>query len=171
MSICDWLSDRMPSVALGETEWTPEEARHLGDCAPCNAEWRLLQTASRLGSAARLVPDPHATARAVLLRLGRPEPRFSARSWVFSALAAASIAAVMWVGGRGAAGNPGSEGTPVAAGLPMPLPELDALQPAELDSVLTTMDDSSSSPVPGDDVGLGDLDSEELQQVLDTWEG
>lgn len=171
MSICDWLSDRMPSVALGETEWTPEEARHLGDCAACKAEWRLVQTTSRLGNAARLVRDPDATARAVLLRLRRPKARFSARSWVFSALAAASVAAAVWVGGRGTAGNTVSEGTSVAAGLPMPLPELDALQPAELDSVLTTMDDSFSSTVPGDDVGLGDLDSEELQRVLDTWEG
>jgi hypothetical protein len=171
MSICDWLSDRMPSVALEEAEWTPEEARHLGDCAACQAEWRLVQTTSRLGNAARLVPHPDATARAVLLRLRRPEARFSARSWIFSALAAASVAAAVWVGGRGTADNTRAEVTSVAAGLPMPLPELDVLQPAELDSVLTTMDDSASSTTSSDEVGLGDLDNEELQRVLDTWEG
>lgn len=171
MSICEWLSDRMPSVALGETEWTPEEARHLGECAECQAEWRLLQTTNRLGQVDELVRNPDASAQAVLLRLKRQETRFPARPWGFSALAAAAIAAAVWVGGRGPAGNTVREGTSVAAGLPMPLPELDALQPEELDSVLTTMDDSFSSTTPRDDVGLGDLDSEELQRVLDTWEG
>ena len=170
MSICDWLSDRMPSVALEETEWSPEEARHLGTCSTCQAEWRLVQTTRRLGRAARLVPDPDRTARAVLLRLER-RARFPARSWGFSALAAAAIAAAVWVGGRETEGTAVPEVTSIAAGLPMPLPELDVLQPAELDSVLTTMDDSSSSTTSGEDVGLGDLDSEELQQVLDTWEG
>ena len=171
MSICDWLSDRMPSVALGEAEWTAEEARHLGGCSVCQAEWRLVEATSRLGQSGRLVRNPEATARAVLRRLERPEGRSHARRWGISALAAAAVAAAVWVGGRGMPADNAAEVTSVAAGLPMPLPELEVLQPAELDSVFTTMDDSSSSMPSDDDVGLGDLDSEELQRVLDTWEG
>ncbi len=29
MTDCGWLSDRIPAVALGRTEWTPQEVKHL----------------------------------------------------------------------------------------------------------------------------------------------
>jgi hypothetical protein len=49
MSDCEWLSDRMPVVALGRAEWTPDEIRHLNECEPCRQEWELVQVTSRLG--------------------------------------------------------------------------------------------------------------------------
>jgi hypothetical protein len=55
--------------------------------------------------------------------------------------------------------------------LEIPLPELDDLEPVELDSVLSTMD----VPFPADSAiaapELGDFDSGELETVLDIWEG
>jgi hypothetical protein len=171
MSICDWLSDRMPSIALGQAEWTPEEARHLNGCPSCQAEWALVQVTRRLGNNAPLVRDPDSMAHAVLHRLQDPPGRSRALLWGFSGLAAAAVAAVIWIGEPAAPAGSKAGPAAVAAGLPMPLPELDALQPAELDSVLTTMDDASASSPAEGDIGLGDLDSEELQRVLDTWEG
>jgi hypothetical protein len=49
MSDCGWLSDRMPSVALGRAEWTGDETRHLSDCPSCRGEWELVRLSSRLG--------------------------------------------------------------------------------------------------------------------------
>jgi hypothetical protein len=59
----------------------------------------------------------------------------------------------------------------VVAGLRIPLPELDSLQPAELDSVLQTMEEPLVDGSTLDEPTLGDLDSTELQRVLDYWEG
>jgi hypothetical protein len=57
------------------------------------------------------------------------------------------------------------------AGLQIPLPELDSLQPAELDSVLQAMDEPVVDGSTLDAPSLGDLDATELQSVLDYWEG
>ena len=61
--------------------------------------------------------------------------------------------------------------TAVAGRLTIPLPELDSLGPAELDSVLQTMDEPLVSGSSTDDPALGDLNNDELQRVLDSWEG
>lgn len=170
MSDCVWLSDRMPAVALGRAEWTLDEARHLGECRSCQEEWELVQTTSRLGTATLPAPDPESMTRAVLHRLKREEVQSRPRIWILSALAAAALAATVWTGGdeRGLADDASTE--PVVARLEWRLPELESLQAAELDSVLRTMDDSTALDSPGAS-GLGDLDAEELQRVLDTWEG
>ncbi len=48
---CDGLSDRMPEVALGRSTWRAVRSRlHLDACPDCQAEWRLVQTTSRLGA-------------------------------------------------------------------------------------------------------------------------
>ena len=69
MSECEWLSDRMPVVAQGRAEWTPDEIRHLNECGPCQREWELMQLASQLGVEAGLALDPDAIAAGVLRRL------------------------------------------------------------------------------------------------------
>ena len=56
------------------------------------------------------------------------------------------------------------------AALQIPLPELDGLQPVELDSLLRIMD----APVDNtalENPELDDLDSAELEAVLESWEG
>jgi len=175
MSDCEWLSDRMPIVALGRADWTRDEIRHLNECEDCRREWELVQVASRLGQEAELSLEPAAITARVLRRLDRDREagRLRRRAWSFTGLAAAAaVAAAIWTG-RPQAGPPGRPvaGTEVAGLLSIPLPELDSLEPAELDSVLQTMDEPSVTGSTGDDPALGDLNNDELQRVLDSWEG
>jgi hypothetical protein len=172
MSDCSWLSDRMPSVALRQAEWTADELMHLTECSSCQKEWQLVQAGIRLGNTTPWLRDPDALTRIVLQRLTRNQARIAPRFWAVSGLAtAAAVAAAVWLGGRDIPSAEPQEAGAVVAGLHMPLPELESLQPAELESVLQTMDDSMSDDEASGDMGLVDLNSDELQQVLDTWEG
>ncbi len=175
MSDCEWLSDRMPVVALGQAAWTPDEIRHLNECGSCQREWELVQTASRLGDEAGLSLDPTAIATAVVRRVARTrhEGRLRRRAWSFAGLAAAAaVVAALWTGGlESGPSKTAPAGTEVAGRISIPLPELESLEPAELDSVLQTMDDPSLNGSAGDDPALGDLNTDELERVLDSWEG
>lgn len=173
MSDCDLLLDRMPLVALGRADWTPAEEQHLSGCESCQLEWRLLRVASQLGEQVGRSIDGAAAAGTLLDRI-KQERKFHPyrrRSWAFAPLvAAAAIAAVVW------SDRPMSTpavSAPISAALagrsPIPLPELENLQPTELDSVLQTMDAPADSTL--DPGNLNDLDYDELQQVLNTWEG
>jgi hypothetical protein len=82
--------------------------------------------------------------------------------------AAAAVAGVLW-SGREPERPPPSEAA--VARLQIPLPELEGLQPAELDSVLRMMDNPSSEPDPVEPADSGNLTGEELETVLDYWEG
>jgi hypothetical protein len=165
----------MPVVALGRGEWTPDEIRHLNECGSCRGEWELVQLASRLGENAGLSLDPGAVSTRVLQRLNREREagRLRRRAWSFAGLAAtAAVVAAIWTGGmEGGPSKVRPVGTEVAGRLSIPLPELDSLEPAELDSVLQTMDEPVVSGSTGDDPALGDLNSDELERVLDSWEG
>ena len=174
MSDCEWLSDRMPVVALGQAEWTPDETRHLDGCLSCRREWELVQLASQLGNDVGLTLDPAAIGAGVLRRLeqAREVGRLRRRAWSFAGLAAAAaLIAAIWTGGlhSGTSKLP-PLGTAVAGRLTIPLPELESLEPAELDSVLQTMDEPSGGST-ADDPALGDLNNDELERVLNTWEG
>ena len=175
MSVCEWLSDRIPQVALGQAEWTPDEIHHLNECEACRREWELVQLASRLGMDAGLTLDPAAIAAGVLRRLDREreDGRLRRRGWTFAGLAAAAaLVAAIWTGGlQGGPSKVQPVNTAVAGRLTIPLPELDSLGPAELDSVLQTMDEPLVSGSSADDPALGDLNNDELERVLDSWEG
>jgi hypothetical protein len=62
-------------------------------------------------------------------------------------------------------------GSLAAGRLAIPLPELQSLESAELDSLLQTMDEPNAIRAAMEDPDLGDLSSEELESVLDSWEG
>jgi hypothetical protein len=175
MSDCDWLSDRMPVVALGRAGWTPDEISHLNECGSCRREWELVQVASRLGEDATLSLDPTMIAAGLVRRLdqARKEGRLRRRAWSFAGLAAAAaVVAAIWTGGlEGDPSKVAPVGTEVAGRLAIPLPELESLEPAELDSVLQTMDEPIVSGANGDEPALGDLNTDELERVLDSWEG
>jgi hypothetical protein len=151
----------MPVVALGRAEWTPDQVQHLRGCASCQEEWQLVQQSSRLGHAIGLGLAGAATSEALLQRLaGDRIKRGRRRSWSSAGLAAAATVAIaVWTGSPGT--GPAHQASAIVAGLPMALPELDDLQPAELDSVLQTMDE----PAPADST----LD--DLEGFLDSWEG
>jgi hypothetical protein len=163
MSGCQWLSDRMPAVALGAAEWTRDEVHHLSGCPSCQAEWDMLQRSSRLGREIGLGLEfaSSSTSEELLVRLDHARvERLRRRTWSFGGLAAAAtIAAVLWI--QRPVTRPMHPAHAIVAGLQMTLPELDGLQPAELDSVLQTMDE----PAPADST----LD--ELEGFLDSWEG
>jgi hypothetical protein len=172
MSECTWLSDHMPAVAQGRAEWTLEQARHLDNCQACQEEWELVQLTSRMGDRVLRAIEPATTAKAVSHRLKREKSGAGARVWTMAGLAvAAAIFAAVWVGGNDTLAGPTAQPGAVVAGLQITLPELENLQPAELDSVLRTMEDSIIGDAVVEDPGLADLDSDELQRVLDSWEG
>lgn len=174
MNDCVWLSDRIPAVALGRAEWTPQELRHLNECRACQQEWEVVRAAGRLGQDVRLARDSNDLATSVIQRLrSEKASHWRRRSWGFAGLAAAAtIAAAVWTGSiERRVDNSPLQGSVAAGRLAIPLPELEALQPAELDSVLQTMDDPNVLGSALEEPGLGDLDSDELKTVLDTWEG
>ena len=171
MNDCIQLSDRMPAVALGRADWTPEETHHLNGCGSCQREWALVRAASHLGDGVLPTLDAGTTSRAVLQRLGRwQDHRRRERWWGLAGFAlAASLAALLWTA-EGPAPRRVPPG-PLVAGLQIPLPELDGLQPTELDSVLQGMDQSPPVDASLESPDLGDLNGEELETVLDIWEG
>ena len=172
MTECTRLSDRMPAVTLGREEWSAEEKRHLAECASCRAEWELVQAASRLGRTVGQRVDEASVSRAVLARLGSLQAaRRRRRVWSTAGLAAAAtIAGTIWTSSR--VDRPARAPVPSAvATLQIPLPELDSLQPAELDSVLQAIDEAGAQGSTMDSSDLGELDNEELETVLDYWEG
>ena len=162
MNVCDRLSDRMPAVALGRERWSPDEEAHLSVCRDCRAEWELLLATGRLGARAPAAADPDRIAADVLRRL-REEPGLPPRSgvtrWAAGLAAAAAIAAAVWAGLDRRPAAP----TSVAA-------VEESLTTAQLDSLLDT-----DPPLAGwsmlEAPTLGDLDEDELEQVLRTWEG
>ena len=172
MSSCTWLSDRMPQVALDRAEWTTDEIQHLSTCHSCQQEWALLRAAIRLGDRAVVEVDAPSLSRALQQRLVRSSVRQrQRRAWGFAGMAAAAaLAGLLW-SGRADPPLPRPASSPVVAGLQIPLPELEELQPAELDSVLRDMDR------PGPDIDtLQAGDSLEagapaLETVFDYWEG
>lgn len=171
MSDCVSLSDRMPAAALGRAEWTADEARHLEECRSCRTEWELVQVASRLGDGLIASHDTRETARAVLDRLKYRKAARPPRVWTLAGLAAAAaIVAAVWIG-RSPQQGPNPETGSVVVGLQLPLPELESLQSAELDTVLRSMDESLAGGPPAEFPVLEDLEIDELQRVLDSWEG
>ena len=169
MTECRFLSDRMPLVVSGRAAWTIDEAAHLTACRSCQDEWELVRATSRLGSEMAQALDAGSISGAVLQRIAADRVvRSRRRAWSFVALAAAAtIAVVIWSDRPVRPESP----PPVVARLQIPLPELDALQPAELDSVLQSMDEPLVNGSAVESPDLGDLDREELQNVLDFWEG
>ncbi len=173
MSECGWLSDRIPAVALGRAQWTPEEVGHLNECRECQHEWGVVRAASHLGKG--MAADSEVLAVAVLRRLrqDRETGRQRRRAWgLTSFAAAAALAALIWTGGKDSPTEQSPQPRPVVAGrLAIPLPELESLQPAELDSVLQTVDEPNGAGSQTDEPDLRDLNSDELERVLDSWEG
>jgi len=171
MSECTRLSDRIPEVALGRAHWTPDQAAHLRGCPACRAELALVQATIGLGRRAPRLSDPEALVSAVERRLVQGRGR---RAWIgrMGGLAAAAVLLLaVWTRwpaepSRTAATTPRSAGAAL-----VPLPELELLEPAELDSLLERMEAPLAGSSTLDAPSLGDLEDTELEQVLATWEG
>ncbi|HEX6104698.1 MAG TPA: hypothetical protein VFZ26_03900 [Gemmatimonadales bacterium] len=163
MTPCDHLSDRMPAVVLRRTRWSADEEAHLAGCADCRAEWDLVQAANRLAAASPGVADQAALTDGLLRRLAEePVSRVDGRAirWVGLA-AAAALAAAVWLGA-----GPGP--TTVASGAAEPA---ETLTTAQVDSLLERQDVPLAGWSMLDTPTLGDLNEDELERVLRTWEG
>lgn len=186
---CELLSDRMPDVALSRAEWTPAEAAHLESCAECLAEWRLVLAARALDEHAPTVSDLSALPAALHRRLaedraGRTRAR-RAWSYVGAATAAAAILAAV-VTGRIAGPDTGSApavaeaealraealtAEALRAEALVPLPELEELETAQLDTLLHSLDRPFAGTSTLDASTLGEHEDGELEQVFAGWEG
>jgi hypothetical protein len=171
MSECTKLSDRIPEVALGRARWTAEQAGHLRACAECRAELALVQATIGLGRKAPALSDSGATAAAVQRRLAQARTRRAGVERMAGVAAAAMLLLAVWIRWPAPPERSAAGGSNSAAPALVPLPELELLEPAELDSLLERME----APVAGsstlDAPSLGDLEDTELEQVLATWEG
>jgi hypothetical protein len=192
MNDCERLSDRMPDVALHRAAWTPEEAAHLEGCAECLMEWRLVLAARALDESAPAVTDPSALPAALRRRLAvdRARRTRAGRAWAFAAAAAAAAILAAVVTGRDAGPSPGVRMVAEAEAL-VPLPELEGLETAQLDTLLQSLNrpaagtssldpstlDASSLDASTLDAStldastLGEHEDGELEQVFATWEG
>ncbi len=172
MNDCDHLSDRMPDVLHADAPWSPAETAHLAICAGCRAEWELVLAAHALEARAPTISDPADHAARLQRRLA--EDRASrarvSRAWRLagSAAAAAAILAAVLVGR-----NDGSAPSPAVAGAEalVPLPELEGLESAQLDTVLRSLDGPVAGSSPLDASTLGEDEDGELERVFATWEG
>jgi hypothetical protein len=170
MSDCERLSDRMPDVALLRAAWSVEEAAHLASCADCRAEWDLVLAAHRLEASAPSV-DPATIAAAVQHRLAseRMADRRSRWGWALGAAAAAALALV--VARAPESRQATAPAVAVTADPLVPLPELEGLDTAQLDTLLHALDGPLTGTSAHDSTTADhDVDAE-LEQILATWEG
>ena len=92
---CDGLSDRMPEVALGRSTWRADEQAHLDACPDCQAEWRLVQTTSRLGASLPPLRSPEVMTAGILGRLSGERAAARSRRWTWMAAGLAAAAAIV----------------------------------------------------------------------------
>lgn len=170
------LTDRIPEVARGESNWSPEESGHLTSCASCTAEWDVVSAALRSQGAVPSI-DVERVSSAVLARLRPPTKGLvipvKRSRWRWQPLVGMAAALVMVVGLARTLRRPAPADTPndVSAAESI-LPELDELQPQELEVLLSTMDHDPKVNEPlGVIPRLGDLTDEELAQLIPEVEG
>ena len=176
MTVCERLSERMPMVAARRSEWTVDEAAHLASCPDCTAEWRLVGRVRRLGDGLPPV-DPASIALRVRERMTAAGPstnvipiRSPRRTMYLGlAIAAAAVLAVAVPRWRSAdPANPTAARMTAVAG--QVLSELDDLSAQELDELLREFP-SASGAEKSEPAGTEDLNAEELERVLRSWEG
>jgi 3-oxoacyl-(acyl-carrier-protein) synthase len=172
MNDCARLSDRMPEVALERSVWTPDEAAHLDECEECGDEWRLMLATHSLAGRAPAISDPAALAAAVQGRIARDraERIRTRRTWSFvGAAAAAAMVLGVALADRGSTPPPAAR---VAAGsVLVPLPELEGLETAQLDTLLQSIDRPAPVPSSLEASTMGEHEDGELEQVFAIWEG
>ena len=163
---CAALRDRMPDAAHGVLPMSNAEEAHIESCSECAREWGLVQTAHKLH--ADLVVDTDRVASAVLSRL-RTEPvatetvrRIPWRGGLIGLIAAAASVVVMLSPPR----RPLRDVPVAEPEVAIVLPELQALDDSELETVLRSMGPTAADATPGNLPHLEDLTDAELEQLL-----
>jgi hypothetical protein len=173
MNDCERLSDRMPDVALRQSEWTPDEAAHLATCADCLAEWELVLAARALDESAPTVSDLTALPGVLQRRLleDRARRTRARRAWSLAAAAAAAAAILVAVVSQRDPGPAAGVRTVAGVETLVPLPELEGLETGQLDTLLQSLDRPSAGTSTLDASTLGEYENGELEQMFATWEG
>lgn len=173
MNRCTRLSERMPEVARHRATWAPDEAAHLAECADCRGEWELTLLARRLEAHAPTITEPSKLVTTLHQRLAedRMARQRARRAWSFAGAAAVAAAILVAVTiDRPAEPTPATRPIAGAEAL-VPLPELEGLGAAQLDTLLRSIDRPSTGSSGLDASTLGEHEDGELEQLLATWEG
>ncbi len=175
MSMCEGVSDRMPAVATGISEWTPAEREHLAGCTGCAAEWKLVSVAATLGRNVTL--DTTALAPRVLERVRTAAREDQRRRWARRAaqlggLAIAALLLLVLMPRQHSVTPAGSstDATISQTAPPLQLAELDGAAPAELEMVLVEFDEPSVPASSLDGPDLEGLDLSQVERALRAWE-
>ena len=157
MITCDAMSERMPAVAAGRSEWSAQEAGHLRTCADCASEWRIVQAGAVLGQGI-MPPESGVLAANLLERLREEKAQDRRRRFVRSGglaglAVAASIMAIVLVR-PGAVQPPAPARTvavldlPLAVEFDVPLadpaavPDFDGLDATQVERALSAWEES-----------------------------
>jgi hypothetical protein len=163
---CLTLRDRMPDMVHRSLTWSQEEEQHIATCSDCAAEWLLVRRGAALH--ADLAIDADRVAVHVIGRLRSIEPAPSAirripwRAGIIGLLAAAASVVVF----LSTSHRPRSDNTSNEQTVAIVIPELQALDDGELESVLRSMGPSEADATPGNLPHLEDLTDAELEQLL-----
>jgi hypothetical protein len=173
MSTCEAVSDRMPAVAAGESEWTTEERAHLASCSNCAAEWMLVSSASNLGR--EVTVDASTLAPLVVKRVRAARARETRQRWMkhsmaVGGLAIAAVVLLMLVPSRNEAPDVPPTGVALEAPGKLQLAELDDAAPAELEMVLAEFDAPVAAASSLDGPDLEGLDMSQVERALRSWE-
>jgi len=165
---CAAMQDRMPGAVRGEVAWTEAEAAHLATCADCALEWRIVQAGA--GLRAGMVVAVDRIADHVSARLREAPPQHSAirrlpwRGSIIGLLAAAASVVLILSAPRLERPRPGSA-SDTATVLAL-LPELQALDERQLETILQSLGPAAGDATPGVLPHLEDLTDGELEQLL-----
>ena len=170
MSLCDAVSDRMPLVASGRSEWTAEELAHLASCGECAAEWTLVRAASQMGREMTVdaAITPMVLERVRVAKAAEQRHRLVTRTAVAGTLAVAAVLLLVMVPRQA---GPAPQAPNVAMNQEeLQLAELDDAAPAELEMVLMEFDGPvvPASSLDGPDVE--GLDVSQVERALRSWE-
>lgn len=167
MNDCEVLRDRMPEVAHGGDPWTAEEAAHLAACAPCVAEWRIVEEGAALHADLPVSVDAIGERVVRQLRAQRARPTVIGRiGWRTALIGLTAIAATVVVLLHPTAVRPPIADIAMDTAALGVLPELQGLDQSELQAVLQTLPSGSVDAVTTGVPRLDDLTDTELEQLL-----
>jgi hypothetical protein len=170
MTECTRLSDRMLAVAHGRAAWESEEEHHLASCRDCRIEWDMMRATARLGAGLTEDFPSDRVATRVVASLRQPAPRvLRFPDWRWLAVPAAAAAVAMLVMRSPVPAPTRVAPVAVTAQSSSLLPEADALEAAELESVLQLLPVASGEV---EDIHMyNDMTEDELDAVLQSLEG
>lgn len=152
MTDCERISERMPEVAHGGAPWSVDQERHIAGCEACRFEWMLVRRTVRLGAESMPLINETRIAEAVLRKLHTTSPAESIsrrRTWLIVGVTAAAAVVFLLLGRAAPSLRPRAAAVRESvvatapqetARLTLPLPELEDLDTAQLDTVMELLD-------------------------------